>query len=95
MIEMTWECISCGKRFGTRMQRCDGCWSPDVFSLDEIQTLVEQTGEMIEETILGVIPIVDALATVLKTRGIRLAPISTMHLTMRIWNEVVDRGRRV
>jgi len=57
--------------------------------------MVELTLQRREEALVGeMLPALDTVATVLRERGIRLAPVSTVRLIKMVWLEVLDRIER-
>jgi len=92
-----YECLACGHKFwprkpdselGKKRRQCPQCWSYDVYPESYITNLIEATKKRIETTPLGIIPLLDAVAVVIRERGLRLTPISTIRLIKRVWEEV-------
>ena len=96
MEKTKYVCLACGHEFYVRKEdeklskprQCGQCWSYDVFPESEIEELVKLTKERIEKRPLAMLPLLDATETVIKTRGIRLTPISTIRLIRKVYREV-------
>lgn len=89
-------CLVCGHEFYERRpteelskgRQCGRCWSRYTVSESELKTLVDTAAKLVDTTILGWIPLFDVIEAVFSKRGVRLTPIVTARLILKVYHEL-------